>query len=153
MLTVESKAPPYMLPHLTPAEAADTLAGDTVGLRLHDEGGGGCVACLPGVKTLDDRVRAWLEPASVLLLDGTCFTDDELVTLGVSARTARTMGHAPLTGPGGSLAFVSTLPKRLRVILVHLNNTNPVLREGSPERRVVEDAGVTVAHDGMLLRV
>jgi pyrroloquinoline quinone biosynthesis protein B len=84
----------------------------------------------------------------VVLVDGTFWRDDELARLGISERTARQMGHVPLSGPGGSLEALAALD-RPRVILVHINNTNPVLLERSPEREAVLRAGVEVADDGL----
>jgi pyrroloquinoline quinone biosynthesis protein B len=84
----------------------------------------------------------------VLLFDGTLFTDDEMIAAGVGSKTGRRMGHIPISGPEGSLATLRQL-KAARKIYIHINNTNPVLVEGSPERRLVEAAGFEVAHDGM----
>jgi pyrroloquinoline quinone biosynthesis protein B len=143
---VASKPPPYMLPHLS-AEARDDLAGDTVGLELSAESSGTLVY-VPGVRDLDDTLRARLERADLVLVDGTFYTDDEMVALGASQKTARAMGHAPLAGPDGLLAFLAGL-SRPRKVLLHINNTNPILVEGSEARREVERAGVEVAFDGM----
>ena len=85
--------------------------------------------------------------ADALLFDGTFWTDDELIALGVGTRTARQMDHLPIAGPGGSLEQLATLPCRHR-IYTHINNTNPMLIEDSPERAVV-DAGRS---DGRLRR-
>jgi pyrroloquinoline quinone biosynthesis protein B len=68
--------------------------------------------------------------------------------MGISERTARQMGHVPLSGPGGTLEALARLDGP-RVVLVHINNTNPVLLEGSPERDAVLRAGAEVAHDGL----
>jgi pyrroloquinoline quinone biosynthesis protein B len=145
--TVASKPPPYMLPLLTPAEAADLHAGDTVGLELRAADGDAALVYVPGVRDLDEALRARLSAASLVLIDGTCFTDDELVASGASKKTARMMGHAPLTGDGGLLAFLETV-QGPRVALVHINNSNPVLRQGSEARAYVEARGVAVASDG-----
>jgi pyrroloquinoline quinone biosynthesis protein B len=83
-----------------------------------------------------------------VLVDGTFWRDDELARLGISARSARDMGHVPLSGPGGSLAALAGL-ERPRTALVHINNTNPILLEDSPERDEVLRAGVEVAYDGL----
>jgi pyrroloquinoline quinone biosynthesis protein B len=83
-----------------------------------------------------------------VLVDGTFWCDDELVRLGISARSARDMGHVPLSGPGGTLAVLARL-QRPRKALVHINNTNPILLEDSPERTAVLRAGVEVAYDGL----
>jgi pyrroloquinoline quinone biosynthesis protein B len=93
---------------------------------------------------LEDRARA----ADVLMFDGTFFRDDELTSLGLTTRTARDMAHWPLGGPDGSLGWLAELPCR-RKILTHINNTNPILRAGSPERDQLRAAGVEVARDGL----
>ena len=83
-----------------------------------------------------------------MLVDGTFWRDDELARLGISARSARDMGHVPLSGPGGTLEALAGL-QRPRKVLVHINNTNPILLEDSPERGQVVRAGVEVAYDGL----
>jgi len=81
------------------------------------------------------------------LFDGTVFTDDELTRSGTGSKTGRRMGHMPIDGADGSLAVLHGLASRR--ILVHINNTNPILVDGSPERRRVEAAGWEVAEDGL----
>jgi pyrroloquinoline quinone biosynthesis protein B len=88
-----------------------------------------------------------LANADVVLFDATLFTDDEMISAGVGEKTGRRMGHMPLIGEGGSLAALARL--RGRRILTHINNTNPILIEGSLERRKVEAEGFEVAEDGM----
>jgi pyrroloquinoline quinone biosynthesis protein B len=124
--------------------------GHTVGLVVRDAAGG-TLAYAPGCGALDDAIVARLAEADVVLLDGTFWRDDELIALGVSASRAADMGHAPISGAGGSLARLTSLPPRpsRRVAYVHINNTNPILLEDSRERRAVEDAGVIVASDGI----
>ena len=85
-------------------------------------------------------------------IDGTCWRDDELVRLGLAAKTSRETGNLPLDGPDGSLAQLPSLGVR-RTIFVHMNNTNPILLHESPERRVVEDSGMEVAMDGLEVEV
>ncbi|MCW2506951.1 MAG: pyrroloquinoline quinone biosynthesis protein PqqB [Modestobacter sp.] len=126
--------------------------GRVVGYRLTDERSGRSLVYLPAVQELTATVRAELEGCSCLLVDGTCWCDDELIRLGVAGRTAREMGHLPISGPGGSLQQLAALPIE-RTIYVHLNNTNPPLLEDAPERRVVEQHGLEVAVDGLELRV
>lgn len=147
---VASKPPPYMLPLLTPDEAADLMAGDTVGWELLDADGATAVLYVPGVKVLDESLRARCAAARLVLLDGTCYTDDELVALGASQKTARAMGHAPLSGDGGLVEFLRGVDGP-RKVLVHINNTNPILRADSPERAALAAEGITVGMDGMLL--
>jgi pyrroloquinoline quinone biosynthesis protein B len=106
------------------------------------------LAYLPCLPDLTDGIAAELKGADCAFVDGTCWTDDELATVGLSNKTSRSMGHCPVSGPGGSLEAFATLPVGRR-IYTHLNNTNPLLVEDSPERRQVDAAGIEVAHDGM----
>jgi len=131
---------------------AEADHGRVVGYRLTDERSGGTLVYLPGVQALTPAVRAEIEGCDCLLIDGTCWRDDELVRLGLSARTSREMGHLPIDGPDGSLAQVPALGVR-RTIFVHMNNTNPILLADTPERRVVEDSGMEVAMDGLEVEV
>ena len=123
-----------------------------VGYRLTDERGGGTLVYLPGVQALTPAVRAEIEGCDCLLIDGTCWGDDELVRLGQSGRTSREMGHLPIDGPDGSLAQLPSLDVR-RTIFVHMNNTNPILLADTPERRTVEASGMEVAMDGLEVQV
>jgi pyrroloquinoline quinone biosynthesis protein B len=118
-----------------------------VGYRFTDPDGASLTyaPCLPA---LTDEVAAELKGTDCAILDGTCWSDDELASVGLPGKTSRSMGHAPVTGPGGSLDRFAALPVRRRVY-THLNNTNPLLVEDSPERRRVEAVGIEVAHDGM----
>jgi pyrroloquinoline quinone biosynthesis protein B len=118
------------------------------GLVFSDAGTGGAVTYVPGLARLDDRVMSRLAASDLVLVDGTFWHDDDLARLGISDRTARDMGHTPLAGPGGSLAALAGL-KRPRKVLVHINNTNPILLEDSAEREQVVRAGVEVAYDGL----
>jgi pyrroloquinoline quinone biosynthesis protein B len=116
------------------------------GLVFRD--GGGTVTYVPGLARLDDGVIARLAASDLVLVDGTFWHDDDLGRLGISDRTARDMGHIPLAGPGGTLELLAGLD-RPRKVLVHINNTNPILLEDSPERQQVVRAGVEVAYDGL----
>ena len=86
--------------------------------------------------------------ADLVFVDGTFWSDDELIRTGRSKKSARDIGHLPLSGPSGLL---EQFPKsaRGRKILIHINNTNPILDEDSPERRAVLEAGFEIAYDGM----
>ncbi|MCD2196689.1 pyrroloquinoline quinone biosynthesis protein PqqB [Actinomycetospora endophytica] len=119
--------------------------GRVVGYRFHDRRTGGTVVYAPGVADFAPLLDA-CDGASCLLVDGTTFHDDELVRLGLGTKTARDMGHVSLDGPGGTLERLATLPVERRV-LVHINNSNPILLEDSPERAVVEKAGVEIGTD------
>src|SRR5438093_3347768 len=127
------------------ARAAPTQAFD-VGLRLTDERTGGTLAYVPTAGAIDDAVRRIAGRADVLPVDGTFWSDDELRAGGVAAPTAREMGHLPIGGPGGSLELLPQLDAR-RVVLVHVNNTNPILCRSSAERARVEAAGIVVGED------
>ena len=126
--------------------------GRVVGYRLTDERTGGVLVYLPAVQELTGSVYGQLTGCSCLLVDGTCWHDDELIRLGVAGKTAREMGHLPIGGPGGSLEQLSPLPID-RKIYIHINNTNPILLDDAPERRTVERHGMEVAVDGLELQV
>jgi pyrroloquinoline quinone biosynthesis protein B len=118
------------------------------GFVFRDRAGDGVVTYVPGLGRLDDQVLSRFATSDLILVDGTFWRDDELARLGISARSAREMGHVPLSGPGGTLEALSRL-ERPRKVLVHINNTNPILLEDSPERDAVVRAGVEVACDGL----
>ncbi|AVH55387.1 MULTISPECIES: pyrroloquinoline quinone biosynthesis protein PqqB [Streptomyces] len=126
--------------------------GRVVGYRLTDERSGATLVYLPGVQSLTPALRVEVEGCACLLIDGTCWRDDELVRLGLADRTSREMGHLPIDGPDGSLAQLSSLCVG-RTIFVHMNNTNPILLEDAPERRIVEESGMEVAMDGLEVQV
>jgi pyrroloquinoline quinone biosynthesis protein B len=137
-------------PFATGGDAPRYLGSDTEleasGFVFSDSGG--TVTYVPGLARLDDSVVARLAASDLVLVDGTFWHDDDLARLGISDRTARDMGHAPLAGPGGTLELLAGL-ERPRKVLVHINNTNPILLEDSPERQEVVRAGVEVAYDGL----
>lgn len=126
--------------------------GRVVGYRLTDERTGGTLVYLPGVQALTPALRAEIEGCDCLLIDGTCWRDDELIRLGLAGKTSREMGHLPIDGPDGSLAQLPSLGVR-RTIFVHMNNTNPILLDDTPERRIVADNGMEVAMDGLEVEV
>jgi len=105
------------------------------------------LAFMPAVPRITDELLFELEGADVLLFDGTFWSDDELIRIQGSGQTAQQMGHVPVSSPGGSLAQLAHL-RRPRKIYVHINNTNPMLNEDSPEYRQVRNAGWEIAEDG-----
>jgi pyrroloquinoline quinone biosynthesis protein B len=151
-LTVEA----FAVPGDPPRFAAEELAGHTVGLLIRDDAGAAC-AFVPGCGALDDSLLARFASASLVLFDGTFWSGDELIGLGISDRRAEEMGHVPIGGlgedgtGGGSLERLSGCP--VPVIYTHINNTNPVLIEDSPQRAAVAAAGLTIGADGMRLSV
>jgi pyrroloquinoline quinone biosynthesis protein B len=90
-----------------------------------------------------------MQQASCVLVDGTFWTDDEMFKLEVSRKRAREIGHLPQSGAGGMLEWLDRLPITTRKILIHINNTNPILDEDSDERAELVRRGVEVAYDGM----
>lgn len=138
----------FPVPAGPPRFAAHDRPGHTVGLLIRDEATGGSCAFVPGCGGLDDAVLGALEQAELVLFDGTFWSDDELVALGISDRTARQLDHLPVSGPDGSLVRLAQLGAARRVY-THINNTNPMLVEDSPQRAEVERAGLRVGADGM----
>jgi pyrroloquinoline quinone biosynthesis protein B len=125
--------------------ATDPEPGPTYAARL--EANGRSVIIAPACANITDIVRQQLRTADAVFFDGTLFTDDEMIVAGLGEKTGRRMGHAPVSGPGGTLQGLADLPGRR--ILLHINNSNPILLADSPERREVESAGFEVAYDGM----
>jgi pyrroloquinoline quinone biosynthesis protein B len=82
-------------------------------------------------------------------VDGTFWTDDEMIQLGISRKRARDIGHLAQSGPGGMLEWLGRLPAQTRKILIHINNTNPILDESSAQAAQLHAQGVEVAWDGM----
>ncbi len=97
-----------------------------------------------------EAVSRRLQGAELVLFDGTLWRDDEMISLGLSNKSGRRMGHMSLTGPEGTMAAFRDLSVR-RKVLIHINNSNPVLLEDSSERAELAAAGWEVAHDGMRL--
>jgi pyrroloquinoline quinone biosynthesis protein B len=128
-------------------------AGESVvGYRITDGHPGRALVYLPGAQQLTASVLAHLEGCTCVLFDGTCWQDDELIRLGIAPKTSREMGHLPISGAGGSLKQLVPLPIE-RKIYIHINNTNPILLEDAPERRIVEEHGLEVAADGLELEI
>ena len=125
---------------------------DNIGLVIRDHRSGKRLAYIPAAGASSPEVLAALSSADALFFDGTFWSSDELIALGASTRRAEDMAHWPVGGPEGSLRFLSGLSAARR-ILIHINNTNPMLREDSPERALVQAAGVELAFDGMGLEL
>jgi pyrroloquinoline quinone biosynthesis protein B len=147
-LTIEMKA----VRGDPPRFARRDEVGHTVAAFITDAGSGKTCAFVPGCGGLGPKLLSRLNEAELLLFDGTFWTDDELSRLGISDRPASAMGHVAISGAEGSLAVLSQLDCRQKVY-THINNTNPMLIEGSPERAAVEAAGVIVGMDGMRFEI
>ena len=106
----------------------------------------------PALAELTPSIISRLESSDCILVDGTFWQNDELVKLGMSSRTALAMGHLPLSGELSSLHRLSKLADS-RKIFTHINNTNPILIDRSPERQMVEAAGMEVGYDGLTIEL
>jgi pyrroloquinoline quinone biosynthesis protein B len=142
LFTVPGKAPLYL--ESDNPETTSEAAG-TVGVEL--QAGDRRLAYIPGAAAVTPAMRERLAHADVVFFDGTLFRDDEMIATRTGSKTGRRMGHMSIDGPGGSLAALEGL--RARCIYVHINNTNPILVEGSPERARVTSRGWEVAEDGL----
>jgi pyrroloquinoline quinone biosynthesis protein B len=149
-LTIEARPlpgkPPVHLVGVTPPSPEDN-----VGLWIRDPARGTLVVYAGAVSRVDGLAPS-LDGADVVLLDGTFWSSDELVALGLSRARAEDMAHAPIGGPGGTLAALASLRAKRR-IYTHINNSNPILLAGSPEHRAVLEAGWEIAHDAMEITV
>ncbi len=143
LFAVPGKTPLYLETDDAPAITTD---GVTVGAALSD--GVSTVLFIPGCAAMTPALAARIRAARAVLFDGTLWRDDEMIVQGVGAKTGRRMGHMSLSGPAGTLAAFADLEGPDK-ILVHINNTNPVLLADSPERAEAERQGWTVAHDGL----
>jgi pyrroloquinoline quinone biosynthesis protein B len=129
-----------------------TREGDSVGLQISDPQTGAASHYIPGCAAVDAGLAARLTGAPLVLFDGTLYTDEEMIAQGLSDKTGRRMGHISMSGAQGSIAAFEALDVKRR-IYVHINNSNPVLREDGPERTQVERAGWEIAFDGMEIRL
>ena len=145
-LALTSKAPPYS-PHRD-----DPHPGDNIGLQVQDRETGRSLFYAPGLARIEPHLEPAMQAAAVLLVDGTCWTDDEMSRRGVGTRRALAMGHLPQSGPGGMIEALSPYVEQ-RKVLIHINNTNPILVEDSPQRAALAAAGIEVAYDGMEITV
>jgi pyrroloquinoline quinone biosynthesis protein B len=144
LVTIPGKPPLYAE---CDAPAIGLETGDTVALSV--EAGGRRLLYAPGCAAFSNSLLERLEVADLVLFDGTLFTEDEMIVEGLGTKTAQRMGHLPISGVAGTLKVLARLPGRR--VYVHINNTNPILIEGSAERLSVEAAGIEIAFDGMEL--
>jgi len=141
-LALSSKAPPYS-PH---RERPET--GDNIGLLIEDIASGKSVFYAPGLGAIDPQVEAAMRRAECVLVDGTFWSADEMTALGFSKKSAADMGHLPQSGEAGMIAVLDSIGER-RKVLIHINNTNPILDENSEQRAILARHGIEVAFDGM----
>ena len=153
-LSLSSRAPPYS-PH-----RADPGVGDNIGLLIEDLDNGTRAFYAPGLGVIEPHVEAAMRDADCVLVDGTFWSPGEMIELGFSSKSAADMGHLPQSGEGGMIAVLDSLDmrakehmkepmKQRRKILIHINNTNPILDDDSPQRATLARHGIEVAFDGM----
>jgi pyrroloquinoline quinone biosynthesis protein B len=142
-LPVASKPAPY-----SPNREAP-IPGDNLALVIRDASSGRTAVYAPGLAAIDAALWEAMQSAECVMVDGTFWTDDEMIRLGVSRKRAREIGHLPQSGAGGMLEWLEKLPQRVRKVLIHINNTNPILDESGGPAAELRQRGVDVAWDGM----
>ena len=148
-ITARLLALPGGMPAYAPPQA-DNGPGDAVSALILTAPSGKRLAYLPGLPDLSPALLAELQGCHTILVDGTFWSDDELVRMEGFGKMARDIGHLPVSGEGGSLSLLGNLPG-VRRIYVHVNNTNPMLDEDSPEHALIREHGWELAFDGMEL--
>ncbi len=143
---LKSEAPPYS-PH-----RHNTVLGDNVGYKVEDTSTGKNLFYAPGLGIIEDHVYEYMSNADVVLVDGTVWTNDEMSRRGVGNKLASEMGHLDQSSKGGIIEILSSMDKP-RKILIHINNTNPILDEDSDERKQLNELGIEVSYDGMDIHI
>ncbi|MBN6534271.1 pyrroloquinoline quinone biosynthesis protein PqqB [Acinetobacter pittii] len=145
-LIIKSAAPPYS-PH-----RHDPHDGDNIALIIKDHKTQKQLFYAPGLGKIDDQIMQIMQSSDCVMIDGTLWTDDEMQQTGVGTKTGREMGHLYISGEGGSLSYLNQLstPKK---VLIHINNTNPILNENSSQFAELKANGVEVAYDGMQIEL
>jgi pyrroloquinoline quinone biosynthesis protein B len=146
-MPLSSKAAPYS-PH-----RENPVPGDNIGMTITDTRRGTSVFYAPGLGAITPPVFDAMASAQGVLVDGTFWTNDEMKALGLSNKTARDIGHLPQSGEGGMIEWMAKLPKATRRLLIHINNTNPILDEDSDQRAELTRAGIEVCEDGMSIEL
>lgn len=139
---LKSEAPPYS-PH-----RHNTVPGDNIGMKIEDTRTGKNLFYAPGLGEAEPHVLEYMRNADCVLVDGTVWTDDEMANEGISNKRAQEMGHLDQSSKGGIMDILKEM-ERPRKFLIHINNTNPILNENSPQRKTLEAAGIEVSYDGM----
>jgi len=145
-LAVPGKQPIHLERRAPPAPE------DNIGVRVREQATGRVLAYCSAAAAVTDDMRRILDGADAVFFDGTFWSSEELPALGLGTKRAEEMAHLPVGGPGGSLAGLAGLRARRRVY-IHINNTNPMLRDDSAERAQVDAAGWEIALDGMEVRL
>lgn len=140
--SLKSKAPPYS-PH-----RYDPHDGDNIGVIIEQISTGKKIYYAPGLGEIEPHVMKAMLDVDCLLVDGTFWTDDEMCQQNISQKKAREIGHLPQSGEGGMIEVLNGVPNA-RKILIHINNTNPILDEASEPHAILKSAGIEVAYDGL----
>jgi pyrroloquinoline quinone biosynthesis protein B len=146
-VALSSKAAPYS-PHRD-----SPVPGDNIGMLISDAHSSRSVFYAPGLGEITPALFDAMGSAAAVLVDGTFWSDDEMPRLGLSRKTARDIGHLPQSGPGGMIEWLDKLPAPTRRLLIHINNTNPILDEDSAERALLARHGIEVCEDRMVLDI
>jgi pyrroloquinoline quinone biosynthesis protein B len=146
-IALTGKAAPYS-PHRDAP-----VPGDNIGITMTDHQSGKSLFYAPGLGAITPPVFEAMCSADGVMVDGTFWTDDEMVRLGVSTKRAREIGHLPQSGEGGMIEWMARLPATTRRLLIHINNTNPILDEGSEEHAALRRAGIEPCEDGMTIEL
>ncbi|MBX3605259.1 MAG: pyrroloquinoline quinone biosynthesis protein PqqB [Piscinibacter sp.] len=146
-VALDSKAAPYS-PHRDAP-----VPGDNIGVLIADRASGRSAFYAPGLGGIMPALFDLMAGADAVLVDGTFWTDDEMIRLGLSKKTARDIGHLPQSGTGGMIEWLDRLPARTRRLLIHVNNTNPILDEDSAERAQLARHRIEVCEDGMTITI
>jgi pyrroloquinoline quinone biosynthesis protein B len=146
-MPLSSKAAPYS-PHRD-----NPVPGDNLGITIVDTRRGTSVFYAPGLGAITPPVFDAMASADAVMVDGTFWTDDEMKSLGLSQKSARDIGHLPQSGEGGMIEWMDKLPPRTRRLLIHVNNTNPILDEDSPQRAQLTRHAIAVCEDGLALHI
>jgi pyrroloquinoline quinone biosynthesis protein B len=141
-LALSSKAPPYS-PHRQQPEI-----GDNIGLLIEDTASGKSLFYAPGLGAIEPHIEAAMRSSDCVLVDGTFWRADEMIALGFSTKAAADMGHLPQSGEAGMITVLDRIKGR-RKVLIHINNTNPILDDDSEQRAILARHEIEVAFDGM----
>jgi pyrroloquinoline quinone biosynthesis protein B len=141
-VALKSAAPPYS-PHRN-----DPHPGDTIGVLIEEISTGKKCWYSPGLAEIEPHLPALMNQADCIMVDGTFWTNTEMIDMGLMTKTARSIGHNPQSGEGGMIEKLDEFDAS-RKVLIHINNTNPILREDSAERAELTKHGIEVAYDGM----
>ena len=137
------------LQYYSETKTEDGLISDVIGgYKVEDIKANKNLFYAPGLGVIEDHVLEYMSNADVVLIDGTVWTNDEMSKHGINDKLASEMGHLDQSSKGGIMETLSNL-KKPRKILIHINNTNPILNEDSKEREILNSHNIEVSYDGM----